>query len=187
MQGVAVHRRRFSADDVMRMLEAGVLRESDPVELIDGELIEMSPQGPLHRSRTVRVHQALEAAFGEGFHVQDHSPIAAGPDSLPEPDVAVIRGDVDAFADRHPAGPDVAMVVEISVTTQAYDRAKASLYARAGVPTYWNLDLVGRRLFVYGDLRSDLGEYSRVTTLVAGDTVTAGSANIAVSELLPRV
>lgn len=186
MQGVVVHRRRFSADDVMRMLEAGVLNESDPVELIDGELIQMSPQGPLHRSRTVRVRQLLEAAFGSGFHVQDHSPIAAGPDSLPEPDVAVIRGEVDDFADRHPAGPDVALVVEISMTTQAYDRAKAAIYAQAGVPTYWNLDLHGRRLFVYGDLRAELGEYATVTTLAAGDTVAAGASALAVSDLLPR-
>lgn len=100
-------RRRFTADEVMRMVETGILREDDPIELIDGELIEMSPQGPLHRSRTVRVRRLLEAAFGTGFHVQDRSPIDAGPSSLPAPDVAVIRTGLGRGRGRHDRGADL--------------------------------------------------------------------------------
>ena len=95
---------KLTYDDLVAMFsdEDGVRRE-----LIDGELIEMSPQGPLHRARTVRVRRLLEAAFGTGFHVQDRSPIEAGPSSLPAPDVAVIRTGLGRGRGRHDRGADL--------------------------------------------------------------------------------
>jgi hypothetical protein len=179
-------RRRFTAEEVLRMVEAGILAEDDPLELIDGELLEMSPQGPIHRARTVRIRQILEAAFGAGHHVQDHSPIDAGPHSLPEPDVAVVRGAVEDFEDRHPGGADLALVVELSVTSQAADRGKARVYARAGVPEYWNLDLVGRRLLVYTEPRPDRGEYRLTRVVLEEERVEVGGSAVAVADLLPR-
>ncbi|MBA2321966.1 MAG: Uma2 family endonuclease, partial [Deltaproteobacteria bacterium] len=107
-------RRRFSADEVLRMVETGILGEDEPVELLDGELVTVTPQGPMHRALAVVVHDLLRAAFGEGVHVQDHSPIAAEPYSLPEPDVAVIRGAARDFLERHASGADVVLAVEIS-------------------------------------------------------------------------
>lgn len=187
MQTVPSSRRRFTNDEVMWMIEAGILHEDDPIELIDGELIERSPQGPLHRSRTVRIRQLLEAAFGRGFHVQDHSPIDAGPNSLPEPDIAVVRGDVDGYSDRHPTGADVALLVEISVTSQRDDRAKVSVYARAGVQVYWNLDVPARRLVVYREPRPELAEYAVTTTYLERDRVEVAHTTMAVAELLPPV
>ena len=178
-------RRRFTAEEVLRMVEAGILREDEPCELIDGELFTMSPQGPVHRSRAVKLHIALERAFGAGYHVQDHSPIAAGPDSLPEPDVAVVRGEVDDFLDRHPSGPDVVLVVEVSVTSHAIDRAKAGVYARAGVREFWHLDVPGRRLTVRTEPRPALGEYAAERHLHDGDAAVANGARIEVSAMLP--
>ncbi|MEQ1571540.1 MAG: Uma2 family endonuclease [Myxococcota bacterium] len=180
-----VPRRRFTAADVTRMVAAGILGEDDPLELIDGELIIVSPQGTVHRGLTVRIRRLLEAAFGPSFHVQDHSPIDAGPDSLPEPDVAVVRGDVDTFLDHHPTGADLALVVEISVTTQAMDRAKAAVYARAGVAEYWNLDVEARRLTVYRHPHPDRAEYALAEFLHAEDHVAAASVTLPVSRLLP--
>ncbi|MEO1171201.1 MAG: Uma2 family endonuclease [Myxococcota bacterium] len=87
-----VERRRFTVDEVLQMVEAGILSADEPIELLEGELVVVHPQGPSHRSLTVRVHRRLESVYGAGFHVQDHSPIAVAPDSLPEPDVALIRG-----------------------------------------------------------------------------------------------
>jgi Uma2 family endonuclease len=109
-------RHRFTAADVHRMLEVGVLDARSPVELLDGELVEVSPQGPRHSRLTVMIRELLATAFGPGFHLQDHSPIDAGPHSLPEPDVAVVRGDPRDLLDRHPTGAELALVVEVSVT-----------------------------------------------------------------------
>lgn len=176
-------RRQFTAEEVLRMVEAGILDEHEPVELIDGELITVSPQGPRHRALTVRIRRTLERAFGPGHHVQDHSPIAAGPNSMPEPDVAVVRGDVDEFMERHAGGADLAVVVEISLTSQRFDRAKANVYARANVPEYWLLDVPDRRLYVYTDPAED--GYHTVRIHTDADDVPVAGTTLRVGELLP--
>jgi len=178
-------RRRFTAEEILRMVAAGILREDEPVELIDGELLEMSPQGPLHRARTVAIHQLLERVFGPGHHVQDHSPVDAGPSSLPEPDVAVVLGEPADYETRHPSGPDVPLVCEISVTSQLDDRAKASTYAAGGFASYWNLDVPARRLTVYTEPRTDLAEYSTIHIYTDRDSLSVAGGVVQVAELLP--
>ncbi len=179
----AARRHRWTAEDVARMVEAGVLREDDPLELLDGELIVVSPQGPRHRMSAVRVHRRLERAFGPGFYVQDHSPVLAAPDSLPEPDVAVVR-EPERF-DRHPSAEDTPLVVEISSTSQREDRQKAEIYAAGGFPEYWILDLEARRLTVYRQPRPEARAYAVVTLYLEPDEVPVGSGRIPVAELLP--
>lgn len=180
---MALRRHRWTADDVLRMVETGLLSEDAPLELIDGELIVVSPQGPRHRMSTVRVHRRLEAAFGPGFWVQDHSPVQAGIDSLPEPDVAVVRGP-EQF-DRHPTSAEVVLVVELAQSSQSEDRAKAAVYAAGGFETYWLLDLVARRLTVFADPHPEDREYGRVTLVREGESVAVGATAVALSELLP--
>jgi Uma2 family endonuclease len=175
-------RRRFTGEEVARMVELGILAEVEPLELIDGELITVSPQGPQHVMLTVRVHRALERAFGRGHFVQDHSPIAAGPDSQPEPDVAVVRGEVEAF-DRLATGADLALVVEVAVTSQKLDRAKLAVYGRANVPEYWLLDVPDRRLYVYTEPAEDGYRTLRIHT--DADAVAVAGTTLHVSELLP--
>lgn len=178
-----VPRHRFTAAEVLRMVEVGILAEDARCELLHGELVAMSPQGPLHRSRAVKIHQLLERAFGDGFHVQDHSPIAAGPEDLPEPDVAVVRGDVDDYVLHHPTGADVPLVVEVAVTSHAIDRMKAGIYATAGVEVYWLLDPTRRVLWEHRAPRD--GAYSLVRRLEDTDEVEAGGATLGVAALLP--
>lgn len=165
------------------MVEAGILEEGDHVELLHGELIEMSLQGPAHRGLTIRIRQQLEAVFAEGFHVQDHSPIAIGHDSLPEPDVAVVRGPIDF--ERHPTGAEVVLVVEISASSHRADREKAELYGAGGIPEYWNLDVPRRRLLVHREPRPELGGYAVCTVLGTGDTLTVAGVVVPVDGLLP--
>lgn len=174
---------RWTVPDLMRMVEAGLLDEDAPLELLDGVLYTTSPQGPRHRMTTVRVRRRLEQAFGPGHYVQDHSPVDAGPDSLPEPDVAVVRGS-ERF-DRHPGAADVAVVVEIAETSQPRDREKASVYAAAGFAEYWVLDLVARRLVVHREPRPQHREYAVARTLRDGDVVLAGADEVPVRDLLP--
>jgi Uma2 family endonuclease len=93
------------------------------------------------------VQRALSRAFGEGWTVRPQGPIALDDDSEPEPDVAVVRGELRDYATAHPSDP--VLVVEVALTSHAYDREhKSSLYARAGRPEYWIVDLVERVLEV---------------------------------------
>lgn len=175
---------RFTVAEVLRMAAGGAFDAGPLVELLDGALIDVSPQGPRHSRLAVLVHAALRSAFGDGVHLQDHSPIEAGPHSLPEPDLAVVRGDPRAFLDRHPGPADLELVVEISVTSQAIDRLKGTIYAEAGVPRYWRIDVPARALFDHADPVD--GVWTRVAVLREGELVTLpGAAPIPVAALLP--
>ncbi|MEM1417899.1 MAG: Uma2 family endonuclease [Myxococcota bacterium] len=137
--------RLLSADEVLRMVAAGLLVD-ERVELLDGVLYAMSPQGPAHSASSVWLHQRLAARYGESFSVYDHSTFRLSDVSLPEPDLAVVRGRPLDFYARHVRPADIVLLVEISMTSQRRDRAKAALYAAGGVPVYWRVDLPTRRV-----------------------------------------
>lgn len=178
--------RRFSVADVEKMLAAGILHKDEPIELLEGELVLMSPQSPRHVRFTEKISRLLEAAFGPGFYARHHAPLAAGPESLPEPDIAICPGDADRYDDRHPGGSEAVLVVEISHTSVAHDRRKAAIYARAGVSVYWRVDLEARRLEVRFQPQPN-GEYAVTRVLGAGDRVEVPGTTVSleVAELVP--
>lgn len=162
--------RRFSVDDVERMVEAGILGEDERVELIEGELIVMAPQAPEHADITTRLHDRLRQAFGAGFVVREAKPLVIATDGLPEPDLAVVAGSYADFARRHPRGDEAVLVVEVAVSSLLVDRAKAATYARAGVPRYWLLDVGTGRVEAHEEPHAD-GRYGLVRVLAGGDVL----------------
>ena len=175
--------RRFTADEVWRLVEIGVLREDERVELIDGELIVMNAQGPIHASLTVILRGALEAAFGPGHHVRDHSPVIGTVDSIPEPDIAVVVGNVRAFLSRTPGPKEVPLVVEVSWSSLRLDHRKAHIYAAAGYATYWIVDVEARRIEVHTAPKG--GVYTKSEIIGDDGEVRAGERAIKVADLLP--
>jgi len=167
------------------MVRAGILGEDDHVELIEGELLVMSPQDPPHAGAINRLTRRLVGAYGPGHLVRVQLPLHVSRHSLPEPDVVVARGDEAAFDARHPAGADAVLVVEASWSSRARDQRKAAIYARAGVPVYWRLDLETRQLEVHEQPGAD--GYARTTTLGEDDEVEApgSAARWKVGDLLP--
>jgi len=138
--------RRFTADEAMRMVELGIVGEDEHVELLDGALVEMSPQGPEHANAIAMFSDRLRAAYAGRARVREEKPLAIGAYSLPEPDLAVVRGQAGAYARRHPSGAEAALVIEMAWSSQRDDKRKASIYAVGGVPVYWLVDLAARRL-----------------------------------------
>jgi Uma2 family endonuclease len=121
-------------------MRAGVLGEDDRVQLVEGEIVEMAPQGPAHMTAIRLAEDALRTAFRPGFDVRSQGPLALSEVSEPEPDVAVVRGGPRDYARTHPA--TAVLVVEVADTTAEFDRArKGPMYARAGIPEYWIVDL----------------------------------------------
>ena len=157
---------RFTGEDVLRMVEAGVLGEGDHVELLEGSLVEVVPEGPAHRARFTHIARAIEAVCPSGTHVITQAPVDISADTWPEPDIALVRGDVLDYEDHHPRGEDTLLVVEVAATSQAIDRQKASLYARAGIPVYWLVDLAARRVEVR---TQPAGEEYRLTRILEPD------------------
>jgi Uma2 family endonuclease len=113
--------------------------------------------------------EMLRAAFGAGHAVREEKPLQLA-DSLPEPDVAVVRGVQRDYVARHPGAADAVLVVEVAVTSQAFDHDKARIYARAGEAVLWLVDLPARRLEVHTDPQAD-GRYRVVQVLADGDEV----------------
>ena len=183
---------RWTRDEYERLIDHGFLDEDDPVELLDGLLLVKEPQHSLHRTAVLLVQKALEQAFGAGWFVQTQSPIALGPRSEPEPDVAVVRGALRDYVDVHPAHP--ALVVEVAKSGLRTARGrKAVAYARAHIADYWIVNLVDRVLEVHreparpGPARSHWG-YASIETLGAEATVSplaVAHASIRVRDLLP--
>ena len=157
---------RLTVEQYDRMGSAGILTPGDRVELLEGWLVEKMTKNPPHRIATRRTRLALERVVTEGWYVETHEPIVTL-DSEPEPDVAVIRGRTEDYADRNPDARDVGLVVEIGDVSLRRDRLlKTRIYARAAIPCYWVLDSDSRRLEVYEEPSgpADSPQYAKVVT-----------------------
>ncbi len=184
--------RRFTRAEYERLIDLGVFQPSEDIELIGGELMVAEPQGAPHYTAIRKTAKALEAAFGPGWEVRTEGPIGLDDESEPEPDVAVVPGAPDDYARAHPSRP--ALTVEVAESSLALDRQrKGSLYARAGLPDYWVLNLVDRVLEVYREPAPDSAapfgwRYGRSEVFEASARVTplaAPGSSIPVSRLLP--
>ncbi|MBM3268947.1 MAG: Uma2 family endonuclease [Candidatus Sericytochromatia bacterium] len=176
-----------------RLIDRGVLGEDDRVELLDGDIVEMTPQSELHAATVHIVSDALRQAFGAGFAVRVQSPVALDDRSEPEPDVSVVRGSQRDFRSERPHAPD--LIVEVALSSLETDRdRKSSLYARAGRPEYWIVNLDEMVVEVYRNpVRDGIGfydgwSYGTVQTLHEGDHVSllaVPGASVRVADLLP--
>lgn len=182
--------RRWKRVEYDRLVELGAF-EREPIELLGGQLIVAEPQGPYHASAIERVDYAVRAVLPPGWIVRVQAPIALDEDSEPEPDVAVVRGRPGESRDAHPSHP--ALVIEVADASLRFDRRrKGSLYARAGLPEYWIVNLVDRVLEVYRAPVPESGApygwaYRSVTRLLppAVVEIAAIGVTLAVAELLP--
>lgn len=143
---------RLSVTDFVRMAEAGILREDDRIELIEGELIEMAPIGSKHLSTVAVLSEMLTlAATGKAF-VISQSPVTLNDDSQPEPDLVLLKPRDDHYSTAVPVPADVLLLIEVADTTLNYDRnTKIPLYARAGIPEIWLVNLKDNSIEVYRD------------------------------------
>ena len=149
-----VRTRRWTRIEYDRLIEGGFFRPGDPVELLGGQLVVVEPQGSRHFAALRATQEALQAAFGAGWEIRGQGPIALDEESEPEPDLAVVPGSFRDYEAAHPSRP--ILVVEISETSLALDRVhKGSLYARAGLPDYWIVNLPEHALEVYRDPEPD--------------------------------
>jgi Uma2 family endonuclease len=147
---VQAPRRLFTVREFHRMAEAGVFSEDDRVELLAGEIVEMTPIGSRHAACVKRLNAMLSSCVGMSLIVSVQDPIELGDHSEPQPDLAVLRFRPDFYRDAHPGPADVVLVVEVADTSAETDRVdKVPLYARAGIPEVWLVDLGSRLVDVY--------------------------------------
>lgn len=144
-------RRLFTVDDYHAMTRAGILSEDDRVELIEGEIVVMSPVGSRHAACVDILAELLIRAVDHRTAVRVQSPIGLGGSTEPQPDVCVLLRREDAYSESLPQPEDVLLVIEVSDTSLDFDRrVKARLYARHGIRQFWLVDLAGRTVEAHG-------------------------------------
>jgi Uma2 family endonuclease len=181
----AVRPHLWTREEYDRMIEAGVFAPDERLELVEGEILQMVPQGSFHATAVRLVEDALRRAFGAGFEVRTQLPLALDPYSEPEPDIAVVPGYARDYRDAHPS--TALLIVEVSDSTLDFDlRRKSSLYARAGIPDFWIVNLIDRAIDLFRD--SDGNSYRSHSQAGIEESIAALSApncKIPVSDLLP--
>jgi Uma2 family endonuclease len=166
---VRVARLSFTADQFERMGTMGFFAEKDRLELINGDIVQMSPIGSLHAAGVNRIVDLFRKVDNTFISVQN--PIRLDDATEPQPDVTLLRRRGDFYASAHPRPADVLLLVEVADTSLDYDREiKIPLYAAAGIPEVWLLNLNGPELVVYRSLVS--GKYTEVRYPQPGDTIT---------------
>ena len=162
---------KFSLETYNRMIEAGILTPNDKVELIHGEIVNMSPMGNKHIFLTAKYTNCLIKIYGEEAVVMSQCPVQIVPDSEPETDVTLIKAPIDRYEERKPQGEDVLLIIEVSDSTLNYDRGKKlSLYAEAGIPEVWISNIQDNVLEVYRKPKQST--YGVRLTLLEGEEIT---------------
>jgi Uma2 family endonuclease len=147
-----VTRKLFKTDELLHMAEAGVFGPEERVELIRGEILSMTPTGAPHAAAVAHTTRTLILTLGDDAVVWIQSTMRLSDDSAPQPDVTVLRPRRDLYSRALPDPQDVLLVVEVSDTSLAYDRkVKSGLYAEAGIPEYWLVDVAADCLLVWSD------------------------------------
>lgn len=180
-----VARRLFSTEDYHRMYQAGIFTENDHVELLAGEIREMSPVGPHHGAIVKRLNRRLGQLLPSSLLLSVQDPIRLSDSSETEPDLAVVTARDDFYAGGHPTPDDILFVIEVADTTIYYDRdEKLPRYAEALLREVWIVDVHNEHVEQYTDCA--YGQYRTKTTWVRGQSIpiraVAGSA-VAVDDI----
>lgn len=185
--------RRFTVDEFHRMIDAGILGEEDRVELLEGWLVAKMVHNPKHDSTLAAVNKSLLKRVSDASHIRVQSAITTD-DSEPEPDLAVVAGTEFRYQLAHPRSQDIALIIELADSTLRLDQGmKWQLYARAGVLTYWIINLPDRCVEIYTDPTGPAGPsgapaYRRRQVVIGNASVTLPSmlnpsAEIPLSEI----
>jgi len=154
---VQTMRLRFSVDDYYRLIELGMLRDVERAEIIEGELVKRMPTGKRHASCVKRLDEFLRDVLGKNVTYSVQDPIRLDEFNEPMPDLALLKRREDFYLEKQPMAEDVLLVVEVSDTTLDYDRnRKIPLYAKAGIPEVWIINLKNGAIEIYTEPR----EYS---------------------------
>jgi Uma2 family endonuclease len=183
---VELKRWRFTVDEYHRMGEAGVLGEDDRVELIDGEILEMSPIGPGHSGGINRLTYLFVGRVGDRAVVSVQNPVILNDYEEPQPDLMLLRPRSDFYRSATATPADVLLLIEVADSSVDYDRqVKAPLYARNGIPEYWMLNLLRDQVVVYREPIED--GYRSTQVFRRGETISPlafPDLQITVEELL---
>ena len=168
---VQITKRHFNITEYYRMAEAGILSEDDRVELIEGEIIKMTPIGSRHAGCVSRLNALFNRLINETAIVSIQNPLRLSNFSEPQPDIALLKPRDDFYSSAHPTPSDVLLLIEVADKSLEYDRdIKLPLYAAASIPEVWLVNLIKDMIEIYIDPQD--GMYREVRYFTRGETVS---------------
>jgi Uma2 family endonuclease len=180
--------RRITVDEYERIIASGSLNEPKKVELIDGYMVTKMAKSAEHGFSIKEVLKALERRLPPGWTWRQEQPVRIPAYDEPEPDITIVRGSDADYRHRIPEATDVGLLVEVSATNVSADRQQGNLYGRSGIPVYWIVNLVDRRVEIYTDpgpagyaSRKDFPSGQQVPVVIDGRQ----DSQIAVDDILP--
>ena len=160
---------RFTAEQYHQLIDAGILDEDAQVELLEGWIVPKMTKNPPHDSALRNLMYLLQKLITSEWDIHSQSVLALGP-SEPEPDLLIVRHDPNNYADRHPTPQDAGLVVEVAERSLSRDRSKKQkIYASAGIPEYWIVNLIDQAIEVYTEPTSS--GFARRVNYSAEETV----------------
>lgn len=172
----------LTVEQFQAMLEKAIIRDGDPIELVEGLLVwknraaageDVMTHGARHALVLKRLLRLERAFDGLGCHLLVQLPVALSTQSEPEPDAAIVRGSIEAFADRHPGPEDVLVLIEVADSSLGYDRGtKLRVYASAGIPLYLIVNIPERQIECYAEPVPGEGSYRRRTDCRKGEMLS---------------
>ena len=186
MSSPLLKQRPLTVEAYHLMGRAGFIEPDERVELLEGAIYEMPPIDPQHASKVKGLNYYFIRALGDSYVIGVQDPIQLANDSEPQPDISVLRWRTDRYAHAHPTPDDVLLVVEVADSTVKSDRTyKIPLYARAGIPEVWLVNIPGRRVEQHAEPMG--GVYQTVRVWQPGETVQAHTLpelSLAVNDIL---
>jgi Uma2 family endonuclease len=175
--------RLFTVEEFRLMARAGLFDEDERIELIEGEIVPMTPIGSRHAACVKRLTGLFYRALTPRFLIGVQDPVRLGDRSEPQPDLALLLPAPDFYAERHPGPESIRLLVEVSETSAGPDRTvKCALYARHGIPEVWIVDLELERVDVFDVPSAE--DYRRRKTFVRGDSVECEGARFLLEDIL---
>ena len=168
---IVPRRHRITVSEFERMIAANVWPEDERIELIEGELIAMSPINAPHAAALTALTEIFLQPLQGRAVVWSQNPVRLDDDTRPQPDLALLRPPASRYRAQLPGPADVFLLIEISDTTLTYDRdRKLPLYAKAGIPETWLVDVNGEQVFAYR--QPENGVYTQLTTYKRGAVIS---------------
>lgn len=181
--------RRLTVEEYHRMGDLGILDPNEPVELIEGQVIQKPMKGTRHTSTVRRIENLLRNRLGDRVFVISQDPVQLNDYSEPEPDIALVRPDPLYYEDHHPTPREIYLIIEVADSTLKRDREfKGTVYAKAGITDYWVLDISDRQLYVLREPEEN--GYQREAILRENDPISLlafPDLTITVAEMLSPV
>ena len=180
-----IEKRLITISEYHKMAEVGILTEKDKVELLNGEIIQLSPINSKHGGHVKRINKLLGKLLDDLAIMGVQDPIVIPDFSEPEPDISVLKPEEDDYTTKHPTSKDVYFLIEVSDSTLYLDRTvKLPIYAEAKIKEYWIVNLVDNSIEVYKNPQKD--NYDNKSTYHIGDEIELTDFNlkIKVSDVL---